>query len=87
MAGGERKEEQSLRTGIRHEFNAVASEKDLWETYLPAFEALVKEAKSLLMERNNMTEEEAHRYLQKCSMESGVNMVETAQMVLSIMAE
>lgn len=50
-------------------------------------QALVKEAKSLLMERNNMTEEEAHRYLQKCSMESGVNMVETAQMVLSIMAE
>lgn len=31
--------------GIRHEFNAVASDKDLWETYLPAFEALVKEAK------------------------------------------
>ena len=53
----------------------------------PEQQALVKEAKSLLMERNNMTEEEAHRYLQKCSMESGVNMVETAQMVLSIMAE
>ncbi len=30
---------------IRHEFNAEASPKDLWETYLPAFEALVKEAK------------------------------------------
>ena len=28
----------------RHEFNAIASKKDLWETYLPAFEALVKEA-------------------------------------------
>ena len=53
----------------------------------PEQQARVKEAKSLLMERNNMTEEEAHRYLQKCSMESGVNMVETAQMVLSIMAE
>ena len=53
----------------------------------PEQQALVKEAKSLLVERNNMTEEEAHRYLQKCSMESGVNMVETAQMVLSIMAE
>ena len=53
----------------------------------PEQQALVKEAKSLLMERNNMTEEEAHRYLQKCSMEIGVNMVETAQMVLSIMAE
>lgn len=29
---------------IRHEFNAVASKKDMYETYLPAFEALVKEA-------------------------------------------
>ena len=28
---------------LRHEFNAVASEKDMRETYLPAFEALVKE--------------------------------------------
>ena len=32
-----------------------------------------------------LTEEEAHRYIQKCSMDSGTNMVETAQMVLSIM--
>ena len=29
---------------IRHSFDAVVSQKDLWETYLPAFEALVKEA-------------------------------------------
>ncbi len=29
---------------LRHEFDAVASMKDMWETYLPAFEALVKEA-------------------------------------------
>ncbi len=29
----------------RHVFDAVVSQKDLWETYLPAFEALVKEAK------------------------------------------
>ncbi|MCM1174412.1 MAG: ANTAR domain-containing protein [Blautia sp.] len=46
--------------------------------------ALIKEAKELLMFRNNMTEEEAHRYLQKCSMDSGTNMVETAQMVLAM---
>lgn len=26
---------------LRHEFNAIATPKDLWETYLPAFEALV----------------------------------------------
>lgn len=30
---------------LRHEFDAVVSKKDLYETYLPAFEALVKEAK------------------------------------------
>lgn len=47
--------------------------------------ALIKEAKYLLMNRNHMTEEEAHRYIQKCSMDSSTNMVETAQMVLSMM--
>lgn len=51
----------------------------------PEEQALIIEAKRLLMERNNMTEEDAHRYIQKCSMDSGTNMVETAQMVLSIM--
>lgn len=30
---------------IRHEFDAVVSKKDLYETYLPAFQALVQEAK------------------------------------------
>lgn len=29
---------------LRHEFDAVATEKDMRETYLPAFEALVREA-------------------------------------------
>lgn len=31
--------------GIRHEFNAVVSKQDLYETYLPAFKACVQEAK------------------------------------------
>ncbi len=30
---------------VRHEFDAIANPKDMEETYLPAFEALVKEAK------------------------------------------
>ena len=30
---------------LRHEFDAVVSKKDMYETYLPAFEAAVKEAK------------------------------------------
>lgn len=45
----------------------------------------VKEAKELLMARNHMSEEEAHRYLQKCSMDSGTGMGETALMVLAMM--
>lgn len=45
---------------------------------------VIDEAKVLLMERNNMTESEAHRYIQKCSMDSGTNLVETAQMVISL---
>ena len=48
---------------------------------------IIDQAKALLIERINMSEEEAHRYLQKSSMESGTNMLETAQMVLTIMNE
>lgn len=46
--------------------------------------SLISQAKNLLMERNSMTEEEAHRYIQKCSMDSGNNLIETAQMVMSL---
>ena len=45
---------------------------------------IIKEAKSILMDRNNMTEAEAHAYLQKCSMDSGTNIVETAHMVICL---
>lgn len=44
----------------------------------------IRQAKELLMERNHMSENEAHRYIQKCSMDSGTNMVETAQMIVSL---
>lgn len=47
--------------------------------------AIINEAKGLLIARNNMTEEEAHRYIQKCSMDSSTSLVETAQMVLTMM--
>ena len=45
----------------------------------------ISNAKRLLMEKNQMTEEEAYRHIQKCSMDSGTNMVETAQMLLMLM--
>lgn len=53
----------------------------------PEETALIGEAKLLLMNRNNMTEEEAHRYLQKTSMDNATGLVETAQMVLRLMMD
>jgi response regulator NasT len=44
---------------------------------------IIRDAKQLLMNRNNMSEEEAHKYIQKVSMDSGNNLVETAQMILA----
>lgn len=46
---------------------------------------ILEQAKRVLTERNNLTEEEAHRYIQKNSMDTGRTMVETAQMLLSLM--
>lgn len=43
---------------------------------------IVEQAKRLLMERHDMTEEQAHRFIQKKSMDSGAKMVQTAQMIL-----
>jgi response regulator NasT len=42
----------------------------------------VEEAKKLLMERNGMTEEQAHRYIQKQSMDGGTRMIQTARLIL-----
>lgn len=47
--------------------------------------AIIDRAKIVLMDRNNMTEEEAHRYIQKNSMDSGTNMVEMAEMILAML--
>ncbi len=49
-----------------------------------AEEEIIRQAKNILRERNRMNEQEAHRYLQKCSMENGADLAETARMVLSI---
>ncbi len=44
----------------------------------------IEKAKALLMERHHMSEPEAHKYLQRCAMDSGTNMVETAEMLISL---
>ena len=44
---------------------------------------IIDRAKRMLMDRNGMTEEQAHRFIQKRSMDSGARMVQTAQMILN----
>ena len=45
---------------------------------------IIQDAKALLTERNCMSEQEAHRYIQKMSMDSGNNLVEIAEMILAL---
>lgn len=47
--------------------------------------AVLDKAKLILMQRNNMSEEEAHRYIQKNSMDSGVGLIEMAEMIISML--
>jgi response regulator NasT len=47
----------------------------------------IDRAKELLIERNGLTEEEAHRYIQKSSMDNGTGVVETAYMIMSLILE
>ncbi len=46
--------------------------------------SVIARAKELLQKVNHWSEEEAHRYLQRCSMDSGSSLVETAYMVFSM---
>jgi response regulator NasT len=48
---------------------------------------LLRQAKGVLMERNGLSEEEAHRYIQKRSMDNGTGLVETAEMIISLMGD
>ena len=43
---------------------------------------LIRRAKELLMEVNRMSEAEAHRFLQKRSMDTGLRLEQTARLVI-----
>ena len=45
-------------------------------------ERLIRRAKAVLMEVNLMSEAEAHRFLQKYSMDTGLRLAETARLIL-----
>ena len=44
---------------------------------------IITKAKKLLMEQNNMTEDQAHRFIQRVSMNNGSKMIDTAEAILS----
>lgn len=48
---------------------------------------IIDDAKQLLLDRNDMTEPEAYRYIQKVSMDTGRTLVESAQMILLLNSE
>lgn len=48
----------------------------------PEEKKLIEDAKNLLMTRNNLTEAQAHRFLQKKSMDNGTRLTETATALL-----
>ena len=43
----------------------------------------INKAKELLMNKNGMTEEEAHRFIQRKSMDTGAKAAETARLIIS----
>lgn len=63
----------------RRQMRQGKSRRNEWQNQI------VSRAKERLMDKKGMSEEEAHRYLQKCSMESGNSMTETAQMLLKML--
>ncbi len=48
----------------------------------PEEQALIRRAKEVLMAANQMEEEEAHRFLQRRSMESGMKLTDMARLIL-----
>ncbi|SHH79176.1 response regulator NasT [Sporobacter termitidis DSM 10068] len=44
--------------------------------------AEINKAKEILMNKNGMTEEEAHRFIQRRSMDTGMKAVDTARMII-----
>ena len=43
---------------------------------------IINQAKAILIDRHGMTEAQAHRYIQKRSMDAGAKMVQTAKLIL-----
>ena len=50
----------------------------------PEEEKIIRDAKAYLMETHRMSEEQAHRFIQKRSKDTGAKFIDTARMILNI---
>lgn len=74
---------QRLVSSINMLFGSISEhKKDITRT--PEEERLINQAKLFLMERYHMTEQQAHRFIQKRSMDVGAKSVDTARSILNI---
>ncbi|MBR5336597.1 MAG: ANTAR domain-containing protein [Lachnospiraceae bacterium] len=69
----------TLRTLLSYEYYPRKKKKPMRS---PEEQRLIDRAKTILMERNDMSEPEAFRFIQKSSMDTGRTLVESAQMIL-----
>lgn len=60
------------------------AEKKKLKQRTPEQKEIIEEAKSIIMQNNGITEAQAHSYLQKYSMDNGMNLVETAKLILEV---
>lgn len=72
---------QELMAGVAHK---LKSEKSMPKKRSQAQQNVIDRAKELLMKEYDYSEMEAHRFLQKRSMDTGNNIVDVAYMVLDI---
>lgn len=68
-----RSDSTKTEEGARHEERQERSREE---------KQLIEKAKIILMERNGLTEDQAHRFLQKCSMDNGKKMVDTSRAII-----
>lgn len=75
---------QKLVSAVSVYFGRFTEEKTVKKGRSPEEEKLIEEAKLFLMENYHMTEQQAHRFIQKRSMDVGAKFVDTARTILNM---
>ena len=78
---------EQIRTLSAGRTSGKSLSKQRFSEMNPEDRAVILKAKELIMEKRGFTEPEAHRYLQKNSMDTSKSMLETAKMILLLYQE